>query len=270
MKVVEPSIVSLFEPKNGILTITLNRPEHRNALTIPLLESLAQQFETWQETEPNARVIVLTGAGTSFCAGLDLKETASHAEKASASVERALISIARCPIVTIAKIQGPAVAGGAGLALACDFAVMSDNAQLGFPEVRRGLIPALVSVILSRVASGRVLRELGLMGELITAAQANQMGLVSRVVKATDLDLEVHTMAHAVMHASPNAVREMKRWLEELGGEPLEAAFAKARARHDKVRAHPEAREGAAAFFEKRLPNWVKSADNNKGVGVSE
>ncbi len=252
--------VVLVEKQTPQITIlTLNRPERRNALTIELLTELAAAIDL-ASADPIQRILILRGAGSAFCAGLDLKETA-ETQKAHASAEmvaKALIAINQTRLITIAAVHGAAVAGGAGLMSACDFVVAAAGTKIGYPEVRRGLVAALVLTFLRRQLRERDLRELLFTSELIDAERAREMGLVNRVVAPNDLESETNKFVASVLQGAPQALANTKRLIEELWSSSVEEDVKHALAHHMKARESAEAREGIAAFNEKRPPKWAE------------
>ncbi len=242
-----------------VTTVTLNRADKRNALNTELLGSLVAAI-TAAETDKAQRILVLRGAGPVFCAGLDLDEAAQPG-RALASAElvaQALRTIAATRLVTIAAVQGAAIAGGAGLMSACDFAVATRDAKFGYPEVRRGLVPALIMTFLRRQLRERDARELLLLGKLFDATHAHAIGLINRVVAdEAALTTEVRTLISSLLQGGPEAVAETKRLLTELWPAPVPADLDRALAFHLAARNSTEAKEGVAAFREKRPPNWT-------------
>jgi len=251
--------VVLVEKQTPQITlITLNRPERRNALTIELMSELASAIET-VATDPNQRVLILRGAGKAFCTGLDL-EAAADSSKAHATAEmvaRLLLALAETHLVTIATVHGAAVAGGAGIMSACDFVIAAEQTKIGYPEVRRGLVAGLVMTFLRRQLRERDLRELLLMSELIDAQRAQEIGLVNRVVPPGELETTAQQIAAAVLQGAPGAITNSKRLLEELWSSSVADDVAIALRHHMEARESDEAKEGIAAFLEKRPPNWV-------------
>jgi methylglutaconyl-CoA hydratase len=240
-----------------ISILTLNRPDKRNALSIELMESVCQEFERLS-VDATCRVVLLRGAGPVFCAGLDLVEAAeaSVAERSAECLARMFETVVNSPLVTIAAAHGAAYAGGAGLMSVCDFAVASDDLRIAFPEVRLGLVPALVSVILRDRLRDSEMRELYLLGEPIDARRALDLGLVHSVV-APDRVLETALqIADTIRKGAPLTVRDTKRLLREihsLNGADLMSLALEA---HQRARNSDEAREGIAAFREHRAPVW--------------
>jgi len=242
-----------------VTIVTLNRPERRNSLTIELLSNLISAVKAASD-QPNERVLILRGAGAAFCTGLDLKEAADQ-RKAHATadmVAKALVTLAETRVVTIAAVHGAAVAGGAGIMSACDFVVAAKKTKIGYPEVRRGLVAGLVMTFLRRQVGERNLRELVLGGELIDAARAKEIGLVNRVVEPDELMNEAIEFADSVLQGAPNAIGQTKRLIEELWASSVKEDVDRALKHHLQARESDEAREGIAAFNEKRKPNWTK------------
>jgi methylglutaconyl-CoA hydratase len=251
----EPHLL-VDRPDPRVATLTLNRPDRRNALSVDLLLALRSAIEELS-SEPALRVIILRGAGPAFCAGLDFREALDAANshrsaEALAGVYRALCA---SPLVTIAAAHGGAFGGGAGLIAACDLALAADDLQLGYPEVRRGLVAALVTCLLRRQVSGRRLREILLLGQTLSAREALDAGLVNRVVPAASLSAETLSLAAAVTEGAPGALARTKRLLDDLDG--LQADLATALNVHVSARDDAEAHEGITAFFEKRPPRWA-------------
>jgi methylglutaconyl-CoA hydratase len=251
--------VVLIEKQTPQVTVlTLNRPERRNALTIELLSELIAAIKIASD-EPRERVLILRGAGAAFCTGLDLKEAADP-KKAHATAEmvaHTLIAISQTHLITIAAVHGAAVAGGAGIMSACDFVVAAEGTRIGYPEVRRGLVAGLVMTFLRRQVGERNMRELLLGSELIKAERAKEIGLVNRVVAQDDLMSEAQKFADSVLQGAPDALAQTKRLIEELWWRSVKEDVDLALKYHMEARESSEAREGIAAFNEKRPPNWV-------------
>jgi methylglutaconyl-CoA hydratase len=252
--------VVLIEKQTPQVTVlTLNRPERRNALTIELLSELNAAIKIASD-EPQERVVILRGAGAAFCTGLDLKEAADTA-KAHATAEmvaNTLIAISQTQLITVAAVHGAAVAGGAGIMSACDFVVAAERTTIGYPEVRRGLVAGLVMTFLRRQVGERNMRELLFSGELIDAARAKEIGLVNRVVAPDDVMNEAKKFAASVLQGAPGALAQTKRLVEELWWHSVKGDVDLALKYHMEARESDEAREGIAAFNEKRKPNWAE------------
>src|SRR5437660_2382423 len=251
-------VVFIEKQTPQITVLTLNRPERRNALTIELLTELTAEIEAASADEQQ-RVLILRGAGAAFCTGLDLKEAADP-KKAHATAEmvaKTLITLSQTRLITIAAVHGAAVAGGAGIMSACDFVVAAERTKIGYPEVRRGLVAGLVMTFLRRQVGERIMRELVLGSELIDAKRALEIGLVNRVVAKDDLMSEAQKFADSVLQGAPNALTQTKKLIEELWSSSVKEDVDLALKHHMQARESAEAREGIAAFNEKRPPKWI-------------
>ena len=249
----------LVEEKDSRTTIvTLNRPERRNALTIELMTELTDALDA-ASTDSQKRVLVLRGAGQAFCAGLDLQETTvvEKAHRSAEAVARTLLAISQTRLITIAQIHGAALAGGAGLMSACDFVVAAERTKIGYPETRRGLVAGLVMTFLRRQLRERDIRELLFTGDLISAERAREIGLVNRVVSPNDLENETQKIVEAVLQNAPGALASTKGLIEELWSSSVKEDLETALQHHMEARESAEAKEGIAAFLEKRPPNWT-------------
>jgi methylglutaconyl-CoA hydratase len=253
--------VVLIEKQTPRVTVlTLNRPDRRNALTIELLSELNAAIKIASD-EPQERVVILRGAGAAFCTGLDLKEAAdtTKAHATAEMVANTLIAISQTQLITVGAVHGAAVAGGAGIMSACDFVVAAEGTKIGYPEVRRGLVAGLVMTFLRRQVGERNMRELLFSGELIDAARAKEIGLVNRVVAPDDVMNEAKKFAASVLQGAPGALAQTKRLVEELWWHSVKGDVDLALKYHMEARESDEAREGIAAFNEKRKPNWAAS-----------
>jgi methylglutaconyl-CoA hydratase len=251
--------VVLIERQTPQITlVTLNRPERRNALTLELLTELVGAIKVASD-EAHERILILRGAGAAFCTGLDLKAaTPQNAHATAEMVAKALLALCQTRLVTIAAVHGAAVAGGAGIMSACDFVVAAEGTKIGYPEVRRGLVPGLVMTFLRRQIGERNMSELLLGSELIAAERAKEIGLVNRVVSQENLMSEAQKFADSVLQGAPGALAQTKRLIEELWWRSVKEDVDLALKYHMQARESHEAREGIAAFNEKRAPNWVK------------
>jgi methylglutaconyl-CoA hydratase len=252
-------LILIEEQSPQITVVTLNRPERRNALTLELLTELCAAINAASE-QPNQRVLILRGAGAAFCTGLDLKEAAdqSKAHATAEMVATTLITISQTRLVTIAAVHGAAVAGGAGIMSACDVVVAAERTKIGYPEVRRGLVAGLVMTFLRRQVGERNMRELLYSAELIDAARAREIGLVNRVVAPEDVMNEAQKFAASVLQGAPGALAQTKRLVEDLWWHSVKEDVDIALKYHMDARKSDEAREGIAAFNEKRKPNWAE------------
>jgi methylglutaconyl-CoA hydratase len=250
--------VVLVEKQTPQITVlTLNRPERRNSLTIELMNELTAAIES-AGADPKQRILILRGAGKAFCTGLDLQEAAKAEPHLTAeAVARALLALAETRLVTIATVHGAAVAGGAGIMSACDFVIAADRTKIGYPEVRRGLVAGLVMTFLRRQVRERDLRELLLASELITAERAREIGLVNRVVPSAELESKAQKIAASVLQGAPGAISNSKRLLGELWSTSVKQDIESALRHHLEARESAEAKEGIAAYNEKRPPNWA-------------
>jgi methylglutaconyl-CoA hydratase len=250
-------VVLIEKQSPKIAVVTLNRPERRNALTLELLNELIAAIKVVSD-EAHERVLILRGAGAAFCTGLDLKATSSQNAHATAdTVAKTLIALSQTRLITIAAVHGAAVAGGAGLMSACDFVVAAEGTKIGYPEARRGLVAGLVVTFLCRQVREREMRELLFTGELIDAFRAKEIGLVNRVVPVDDLMSEVQKFADSILQGAPGAITQTKKLIEELWPGSVKEDVELALKYHMRARESAEAREGIAAFNEKRPPKWT-------------
>src|SRR3989454_9623204 len=252
-------VVLIEKQTPQITVVSLNRPERRNALTVELLTQLCAAIKVTSE-QPDERVIILRGAGAAFCTGLDLREAAdqTRAHATAEMVANTLIAVSQTRLITIAAVHGAAVAGGAGIMSACDFVVAAEGTKIGYPEVRRGLVAGLVMTFLRRQVGERNMSELLLGSELISAERAKEIGLVNRVVSQENLMSEAQRFADSVLQGAPDALAQTKRLIEELWWRSVKEDVDLALKYHMQARESYEAREGIAAFNERRAPNWVK------------
>jgi enoyl-CoA hydratase len=246
----------LTQERDGVLLVTLNRPEQRNAVDRAVAEGIAAALDRL-DGEPALRVGVLTGAGKGFCAGMDLK--AFVAGERPVAGERGFAGIVQRPPdkPLIAAVEGFAVAGGFEVALACDLIVAARGARFGIPEVKRGLVAAGGALLrLPRRIPYHLAMELALTGEPIDAERAAQVGLVSRVVEPGETVAAALELAAAIAANGPLALAATKRILVEAPDWPPDELWARQAAISDPVRASEDAREGSIAFAEKRPPRW--------------
>lgn len=248
--------VEMIEP--GVTRVVLNRPERRNALNMDLLRSLCDTLDRLA-ADPSQRVVILGGVGPVFSAGLDLKEAADATlvEASAQWVHRALQTLRETPLIVIGAIHGGAFAGGAGLMAACDIVIATADAQIGFPEAQRGLLPALIMDVLHPKVRDGDLRELFLTGEPIKAHRAQQVGLVQRVVAPEHLLDEAFHVARAILKGGPETIRATKKLLNDAAHSSRSGTSDALLTTHLEARRSEEAREGLAAFLEKRVPTWA-------------
>jgi methylglutaconyl-CoA hydratase len=240
-----------------IAVVTLNRPEKRNAMSIALIEALHRAVLEAAK-DPVRRVLIFRGNGPSFCAGLDLAEVAvpENAHRSAESLCKLYESVATSPLVTIAAAHGGAFGGGAGLIAASDIVVAAEDLKIGYPEVRRGLVAALVTALMRRQLGDRAVRELILLGMTVDAKQSLALGLVNRVVPNTNLMHETTAIAKTACLGAPGAVVRTKQLLDAQSPRPVTEELRRALAFHLDARHSTEAKEGVAAFLEKREPRW--------------
>jgi len=245
----------------AIATITLTRPEKRNAISLRMVEDLLESLGE-AETGP-ARVVILTGAGNAFCAGMDIEELRAIAGRSheqhleeSQRTARMFFRLYRFPKPLIAAVNGPAIAGGCGIATLADFTLAVPDAKFGYTEVKIGFLPALVSVFLRRQIGEKRLRDLLLTGRIVTASEAVQMGLITEVVPAEKLLPRAREIAGTLIASSPMSLARTKHLLLQFGEKSIEEEIDLAIRENAALRSTPDFREGVAAFLEKRAPKW--------------
>ncbi|MGH9509908.1 MAG: enoyl-CoA hydratase/isomerase family protein [Terriglobales bacterium] len=248
---------------DGVATITLNRPEKRNAISFELIDDLMAALSAGRESA--AQVVIITGAGQAFCSGMDLEslKTLSAAGRSyednlkdSETMARLFRSIYDFPKPTIAAVNGPAIAGGTGIATACDFTLASTNATFGYTEVRIGFIPAIVSSLLKRQVGEKHARDLLLTGRIFSAEEAYRMGLVTEVLEPEQLMPRARELAASIMENSPTSVRLAKALLSEYARAQLDREMKLGQEENARIRSTEDFREGVTAFLEKRKPKW--------------
>lgn len=246
-----------------VRTITLNRPQRRNAMTPEMQMELIAALE--DTAGSSCRVLVLSGAGTAFCAGLDLsalqamqsQSAAMHREDAE-RIARLFLTLHEMPVPTIAAVHGPAIAGGAGLATICDFTMATTEAKFGFTEARIGFVPAVVSAFLILQIGDKRSRDLLLTGRLIDAAEAYRLGLVNEIVAPNELKQRVRALADALIANSPQSLKATKRLMATQQNAWLDSAVSEALEANAASRETADFHEGITAFLEKRKPVWGK------------
>jgi methylglutaconyl-CoA hydratase len=244
----------------------LNRPEQRNALNGEIQDALLSNLKKL-ETEKSVRVVVLAGRGQAFCAGGDLArmEKAAKMSRAKARAEggrfsRLLYRMHGFPKPLIARVHGPAFAGGMGLAAACDLVVAAEEAEFCLPEVRIGLVPAMISPYIVRAMGEQQARRYVLTGERLGAREAQRIGFVHECVPAAELDARVDKFAAQLAQAGPQALARSKKLLARVGKAAISPRLgAETAAVFVEARDGEEAREGIRAFLEKRSPAWKGS-----------
>jgi len=245
----------LYEVASGVATLTLNRPQNKNALSFELVDALGDRLAAAQSDEA-VRVIVLTNAGNTFCAGADLKGGAQQ-EPPRHTLADVLDDIIVSPKPVIGRIAGHCTGGGVGLAAATDISVLSDEALMGFTEVRLGVCPAVISVVCLPKLRRADASELFLSGERITAARAVQVGLVNYAVPLATLDETVDAIVGKVVRGGPNALAASKELVAKVPMMSRDAAFDWTAPLSAKLFKSAEAKEGITAFKERRDASWV-------------
>jgi methylglutaconyl-CoA hydratase len=247
-----------------IATVTLNRPDVRNAFNEHSINDLTRAFSELGRNE-NVRAIVLAGNGPAFCAGGDLnwmKKMAhyTHEENEADAMQLAqmLRTIYLCPKPTIARVHGDCYAGGMGLVSACDIIVAVPEANFCLSEVKLGLIPATISPYVIKAMGEQASRRYFLTAERFSAAEAHRIGMVHELVAADALDAKMAEVLKALVTNSPNAVKEAKVLVRDVVGKPVnDALLADTAERIAHIRASEQGREGVASFLEKRKPGWL-------------
>jgi methylglutaconyl-CoA hydratase len=255
-----PLVVSQTGP---VVTVTLNRPEVRNALNEELIAELA----AWagRAEASGARVAVLAGAGKAFCAGADLEWMSkmaaySHAENVEDARRAAALfhALNELPLPLVGRIHGAALGGGSGLAAVCDIVVAADNTLFGFTEAKLGILPAMISPFVVAKIGQSAARELFLTAARFPAARAKEIGLVHAVVPEADLDRTVEAYVNELLTSAPRAMAGAKALVAAIAGRPPSDVAELTAATIARHRASDEGQEGMRAFFEKRKPTWAK------------
>jgi len=241
----------------GVLTLTLNRPEKRNALSAALIGELNGELDR-ADIDPAVRVVVIRGAGKDFCAGADLDELLASVglspeenERSARQLGRVFTRIRALPKPVVAVVHGRALAGGAGLATGCDLVLASETAQFGYPEVQRGFVPAMVIAILVRLTGERRAFDLVATGRLLSAQEALEAGLVSRVLPAAGFDAAAAGVVASLAASSASALALIKRLLYEQDGHDFAGGIALGARINALARAHPDFQAAVAAFLKK-------------------
>jgi len=241
----------------GILTLTLDRPDKRNALSSALVEELHKGFER-DELDGAVRVVVLKGAGKDFCAGADLDELLASADKDPAENEASALrlgalfeAIRALPKPVVAVVQGRALAGGCGLATACDIVLAADSAQFGYPEIQRGFVPAMVMALLVRQVGEKRAFELTTTGRLLSAAEASALGLVTQVIDTPDLALRTSGLVTQLAGVSLTAYALTKQLCYAQDGLPFADAIKLGAGINAMSRTTPDFRAAISAFLKK-------------------
>jgi methylglutaconyl-CoA hydratase len=247
--------VLLSSLEGGVLTLTLNRPAKRNALSAELIDQLHQGLER-ADLDGAVRVVLLRGAGKDFCAGADLDELLASVDQSVAQNEAAALRlgtlferIRALPKPVLAMVQGRALAGGAGLMMACDLVIAAAGAQVGYPEIQRGFVPAMVMALLRRTVGEKVALDLVLTGRVLPADEAQRLGLVSRVFPNGELEQGTLGLARELAGSSMSAVAFTKQLFYQLEGDSLAEGIARGAKVNAIARTTPDFRDAIARFL---------------------
>lgn len=242
---------------SGVLTLTLNRPEKRNALSAPLLSALNAGLER-ADLDAAVRVVAVRGAGKDFCAGADLDELLASADKSVEENEQAALAMGQVflrlrqiPKPVVAVVQGRALAGGAGLATGCDLIIAEESARFGYPEIQRGFVPAMVMTLLKRLVGEKVAFDLAATGRVLSAGEAAGLGLISRVVADAEFEAQVNELLRALAAASPTALAFTKKQFYQLDGLSVDEGIRLGARVNALSRATPDFRNAIASFLKK-------------------
>jgi len=249
------SEVLLSERRGSVLWLTLNRPDKRNALNAAMVAALHAALDG-VDLDPAVRVVVIQGAGRDFCAGADLDELLASADRAPADNERDALRLGTllgrlraCPRPVVALVRGRALAGGAGLATACDVVLAAESAQLGYPEIQRGFVPAMVMVFLRRLTGDKLAFDLVATGRVLGAAEARAGGLVTRVEPDAAFDAAAQALIDGLAAASPSALHLTKKLFHELDGASVTDGIALGARINALARTTTDFREAIARFL---------------------
>jgi methylglutaconyl-CoA hydratase len=245
-----------------VATITLNRPDKRNAISFELINDLLRALD--EAAKSDALVVILTGAGKAFCSGLDLdnlKALLGRSPEQNLQDSRTMVRLFRAlyefPKVTVAAVNGAAIAGGTGLALLCDFTLAVPEAKFGYTEVRIGFVPAIVSTFLLRQVGEKQARDLLLTGRLFGADEAVRMGLINEIVPPENLMTRARELAALLMENSPASLRATKQLLTDHARAEIDSQIEAAVRENAAIRNTANFREGISSFLEKRKPTWT-------------
>jgi len=261
------SYETLFVESAGqVATVTFNRPDKRNAISTQMIAELQAVLDTLEKTP--TRVVILTGSGKAFCAGIDLdllrniaKQSPGENQEDSRRIAKMFRKIWSYSRPMIAAVNGHALAGGCGIATLCDFTLAVPEAKFGYTEVKIGFLPAIVSVFLTRQIGEKRSRDLLLTGRLVEATEAKELGLVNEIVPAEKLMPRAYELADTLLAASPSSITRAKHLLVSAAAAGVDADLERAVLESARVRCTPDFQEGLAAFLEKRKPVWRSDSD---------
>jgi methylglutaconyl-CoA hydratase len=246
---------------SGVATVTLNRPDKRNAISYELIEDLLAALG--EVGKSSAQILILTGAGKAFCSGMDLENlkalsarSPEQSLKDSETMARLFRTLYDFPKPTIAAVNGAAIAGGCGLATLCDFTLAVPDAKFGYTEVRIGFVPAIVSTFLLRQIGEKHARDLLFTGRIIDATEAHRIGLINEIVSSEKLMPRARELAAQLMENSPASLISAKRLLSDHARHELDAQILAAVRENAAIRSTYDFREGTSSFLEKRKPQW--------------
>ncbi len=251
----------LLDLTGHVATITLNRPEKRNAISTVMIAELQTALDEIEKS--HVRVAILTGAGKAFCSGMDLEMLAAMAQQSPSENQEDSRRLAKLfrriwsfPRPLIAAVNGAALAGGCGIAMLCDFTLAVPEAKFGYTEVKIGFLPAIVSVFLIRQIGEKKTRDLLLTGRIIEAAEAKEMGLINEIVPAEKLLARSNELAEVLISSSPASLSRAKRLMTSAAAATVDADLERAVLENARIRCTPDFKEGLASFLEKRKPVW--------------
>jgi methylglutaconyl-CoA hydratase len=258
------------EHRDAVEYLTLNRPEVRNAFNEEVIAELADWAAHVGESAAHVglRVAVIAGSGTTFCAGADvawMAKTVSYSARENlqdaTAASRMFAALDALPVPLVGRVQGAAIGGGAGLCAVCDIVVAEQNAVFGFPEVKLGILPAVISPFALAKIGRSAARELFLTGTRFSAFRAREIGLVHAVVPAAELDLTVSRYVQEILTAAPEAIAAAKALIANVSGRPVDEAMPITANAIATRRVSTEGQEGLRAFLEKRAPSWLITKD---------
>src|SRR5260370_42145765 len=256
----------LLEITGNLATITLNRPEKRNAISTQMIAELQTALDEIEKS--HVRVGILTGAGKAFCAGMDLETLAAMAQHSPSENQEDSRRMARLfrriwsfPRPLIAAVNGTALAGGCGIATLCDFTLAVPEAKFGYTEVKIGFLPAIVSVFLMRQIGEKKTRDLLLTGRIIEAAEAKEIGLINEIVPSEKLMERAPELANQLITASPSSLTRSKHLLVSSAAAGADHDLERAILETARIRCTPDFQEGLASFLEKRKPVWQDESE---------